>query len=282
MGKMIYLLAAFSLTTAIATPAVSQTLERIRETGQLNLGYRTDAAPLSFRNKAGEPAGYSPLLCGGVALAIAEHLQMRDLNARFVEVDAANRFEKVASGEIDLLCGAATITLRRLEIVDFSVPTYIDGTAVMLPAGADPNPAALIGKKLGVRDSTTTKDALQNTLTGEGVEAEIVTFASHQDGLEAIERGDIDAYFADQSILLFLYLASDNKDKLMVGDDILTVEKQGLAMARGDADFRLVVDTALSNMFASGDVERIYLKALPGVEPGSAIRAMFLTSPILP
>jgi polar amino acid transport system substrate-binding protein/glutamate/aspartate transport system substrate-binding protein len=53
-------------------------------------------------------------------------------------------------------------------------------------------------------------------------------------------------------------------------------------MARGDADFRLVVDAALSEMFANGDIERIYRTALPGVEPGTAIRAMFLTSPILP
>jgi len=119
---------AFSLlaTALLALPASAQTLERIKESGELKLGYRADAAPLSFTDEDGQPAGYSVLLCAGVAQAIANKLQMTDLLATFHAVDATDRFDKVASGEVDLLCGAATITLSRRELVDRDRREFIE------------------------------------------------------------------------------------------------------------------------------------------------------------
>jgi len=269
-------------TALLALPASAQTLERIKETGELKLGFRADAAPLSFIDEDGQPAGYSPFLCIGIAQAIANQLKMEDLLATFHQVDATDRFDKVASGEIDLLCGAATITLKRREIVDFSVPTYVDGTAVMLPRDASEDLAALVGKKVGVRSGTTTLEALENTMEKVGVEAEVFRFADHKAGLAAMQKGEIDAYFADQSILLLLAHSYDETKSFKVTGEILTIEKHGLAMARGDADFRLLVDSAISAMFADGTMEDLFKRALPGAEPGLAIQAMHLLSPTIP
>ena len=272
------LLAALSL----ALPASAQTLERIKQTGELNLGYRSDAAPLSFTDVQGRAAGYSPLLCVGVAQAIANKLNMNDLSVTFVEVDTTDRFEKVASGEIDLLCGAATITLSRRELVDFSVPIYVDGTAVLLPADASDDIRELIGKRVGVRLGTTTQEALENTMEGAGVEAEVFKFADHKAGMAAMRNNEIDAYFADQSILFFLAISEQDRQRFKVTNGILTVEKQGLAMARGDADFRLLVDSLIAEMFANGSMDKLYQTAIPGAEPGQAIQAMRLLSPTIP
>lgn len=269
-------------TALLALPATAQTLERIRATGELKLGYRTDAAPLSFADAQGQPAGYSPLLCAGIAQAIANRLQMSDLLATFHAVGATDRFDKVASGEIDLLCGAATITLSRRELVDFSVPVYVDGTAVMLPKEAPDDLQALIGKKVGVRRGTTTQAALNNTIASLGVEAEVIRFTDHRAGLAAMQNGEIDAYFADQSILFFLAYSSEGVQSFKVTGNILTIEKQGLAMARGDADFRLLVDAAISDMFADGTMQDLFQRALPGADPGVAIQAMNLLSPTIP
>ena len=199
--------------------------------------------------------------------------------ASLVPVDTSDRFEKVASGEIDLLCGVSTITLERRELVDFSVPTYVDGTAVMVAKGYEGGLDSFAGKKVGVRAGTTTFDALTGSLADAGIEADIIAFDSHDAGLAAIESSQITAYFADQSILLFLYINSSLQDSLQLSDEILTIEKQGLALARGDADFRLVVDAALSEMYFDGTMEEIFKTTLPGVTQGVAIQAMYLTSP---
>lgn len=267
---------------ALALPASAQTLDRIQDTKELKLGYRTDAAPLSYADSDGRPSGYTPMVCAEIAQAIANILRMEELDAVFLPVGTENRFDKVAKGEIDLLCGAATITLRRREIVDFSAPIYVDGVAIILPKDGPDTLDGFAGKTIGVRSGTTTQEALSNSLGAAGVAAVTRVFSDHKDGIAALESGAISAYFADQSILFHLYSQSDAREDLKVTGEILTIEKHGLALARNDADFRLVVDAALSQLYTSGRMEQIFAEALPGVTPGLAIRAMHLLAPTIP
>ena len=41
-------------------------------------------------------------------------------------------------------------------------------------------------------------------------------------------------------------------ESFVISDNTLTIEKHGLALARGDADFRLAVDRALSALYETG------------------------------
>ncbi len=276
-------LALAAITTAVlALPATAQTVDKIKETKTLTVGFRTDAPPLSYLDDTGAPNGYSVLVCGQVAQFLANELEIEELEIELVPVDATNRFDKVVSGEVDLLCGAATITLERRTMVDFSTPTYVDGTAVLLPKGAATDFASFAGQKIGVRSGTTTLDALKNTLSATQVDAELVEYETHVAGFEAMQASDLAAYFADQSILLYLNLGLGTTDNFQVMNRLLTIEKHGLAMAKGDDEFRLLVDTALSRLYDTGDMEKIFRGSLPGAEPGAAIEALFMLAPILP
>ncbi|MEM7076548.1 MAG: amino acid ABC transporter substrate-binding protein [Pseudomonadota bacterium] len=262
--------------------ATAQTIDKIRDSGQLAIGFRTDAPPLSFLNDQGQPDGYSPQLCEGLAGAIATALDLPDLEVNFVPVDTGDRFERVASGEIDLHCGAATITLTRREIVDFSIPTYVDGTSIMIPVGGAKGLRDLAGKTVGLRSNTTTEQAVETSYQNAGLDIEIERFTEHRLGVEALLSGEIDAYFADQSILMSYFLGGNLSDRMRILDDVLTIEKHGLALRRGDADFRQLVDTELSRMYTTGKVQQIFAKTLPGAKPGLGLRAMFLIAPTLP
>ena len=257
-------------------------LERIRESGTVRMGYRLDAAPLSFVDENKLPAGYSVLVCKAVAEILAGDLGRPPLKVEGVPTTAADGFDAVAGGKLDLLCGAATITLTRREKVDFSLPIFVDGAAVMLPQGAEPEFAALAGKKIGVHAGTTTEAGLRATLAAQAMQAEVVAMATHQDGLAALENGGIDAYFGDQSILYGLFFESDLSEQLVVSENTLTVEKQGLALPRGDADFRLAVDRAVSGLFASGKMAAFFKAAFPGATPGPGLQALALLGPDLP
>ncbi|RYH10933.1 amino acid ABC transporter substrate-binding protein [Tropicimonas sp. IMCC6043] len=274
--------AILALTIGLAGSASAQTIERIRETNELKLGFRSDAAPLSFANEAGEASGYTPLLCVGIAQELADRLELPNLEVSFVPVTTENRFEKVAAGEIDLLCGAATITMDRREIVDFSDPVFVDGTVALMTRNADPSMKSLAGKKVGVRAGTTTQVALHNSLVKEGIEAELVPFEDHGAGVEALRNGEIAAYFGDQSILVYQLATKNLGSELRITNQLLTVEKQGLAMARGDTDFRLLIDGIVGTMYRRGAVQRVYESMLPGVEPGMAMRALIMIAPTLP
>jgi len=116
------------------------TLKRIADSKSIVLGYRTEAAPFSFAAPDGQPAGYSVDLCKRVVASLEQQLKVPGLAIKWVPVTAANRIAQVTGGFVDLECGTTTVTLGRLEQVDFSNLIFVDGgsfvTAGLGPSGS--------------------------------------------------------------------------------------------------------------------------------------------------
>ena len=260
-------------------PAAAQTLERVRDSGVLRIGYRDDAAPYSYKNAIGQPTGYTVTLCQAVATDIAAEVGRAELAVEYVLVNTEDRFKALQEGRIDLLCSADTATLTRRALIDFSIPTFIDGAGVLLRADGPDDFAELAGQKLGVRAATTTEEALRNTLKRQGVAATIIPVDSHQDGLAKVQSGEITAYFADQAILIFLAMRSEAPEKLKVGERQFTLEPYALGLQRGDDDFRLAVDTSLSRLYRSGEIQRIFKNSFgANANQSEILRTLYLIS----
>ena len=65
---------ALLVAATLALPAAAQTLEKIRKSGVITLGYVDGAAPFSYTDTNGEPQGYSVALCRVVAEGIAAQI----------------------------------------------------------------------------------------------------------------------------------------------------------------------------------------------------------------
>lgn len=260
-----------------ATPALAATLDRIKETGTLRIGFRADALPFSYRNDVGEAAGYSVELCRAVAGEIRRELGLSRLKLDYVPVTTEDRFEAVQQGRIDILCGATTVTLSRRKMVDFSLFTFADGAGVLLRADGPERFEDLAGQKVGVRAATTTEEALRTTMARTSMTLDVVTVEDHQDGLDKLLAGEIAAYFADRAILLFLVAQSEMPDKLRVADNYLTYESYALALPRGDNDFRFAVDRALSHVYRSGAIEEVFARSFTTkAKPSEILRALYV------
>ncbi len=271
-----FLVGVVFATSFIASSVFAGTLDRVRDSGVFKIGYRTDAAPYSYKNTLGEATGYSVDLCRAVAVAVKQSLKMNEISIKYVPVTAENRFKAVQDGRIDILCGATTATLSRRELVDFSLGTFIDGASVMLMADGPGGFGELSGKNVGVRGGTTTEEGLRETLKKLSVDAKVVPVKSHDDGLSKLEKGELSAYFADRAILLFLAAGSASPEKLNVGADYFSLEPYALALQRGDEAFRLVVDRALSRLYRSGRITRVFANAFGNAEPSDVLRSLYI------
>jgi ABC-type amino acid transport substrate-binding protein len=277
MRFLLYGLLALVMLQAPASAA--GTLDKLRETGVLTVGYREDAIPFSYKSDIGEAVGYTVDLCRTVAARLKADLGLDKLSITYVPVTTENRFKAVQDGRIDLLCGAATVTLSRRELVGFSLPTFISGASVLLRADGPENMRALSGHKVGVRGATTTEEALRNTLADLAVDAEVVTVADHQDGLKQLEEGAISAYFGDRAILIFLAARSKVRGNLRLSDQHFTSETLALALPRGDDDFRLAVDRTLSRIYRSGMIGDLFTSAFgQAAKPTGLLQALFVIS----
>jgi len=92
-------------------------LERVRETGVLRVGY-AEEAPYAFLTPAGEVSGQSPEL----ARRIAARLGVRNIEWRVVEFGAL--IDELRRGRIDVVAAGMFITRERAALVGFSDPMF--------------------------------------------------------------------------------------------------------------------------------------------------------------
>jgi ABC-type amino acid transport substrate-binding protein len=266
--------------TPCASVLAQGTLERIQKRGEFRIGYRKDARPLSFEEN-GQAAGYMVDVCRRIADGIKEHLHLANLKLKYVPVTAENRFDAVAKGDVDIECGATTITMSRQERVDFSLMTFVTGGAILCRADRKVGPLTdLAGKTVAVVRGTTTADALQAYLSKNLVDARLIQVADRNDGMGRLQRGEVDGFASDQVVLIGEARAALEKDKTLsfsFADDLFSFEPIALMLRRNDGDFRLVVNRSLVQLFRAGEQLNLYRNWISsaGVGPSPMLVVMY-------
>jgi ABC-type amino acid transport substrate-binding protein len=268
--------AAVLLAWGALTDASASTLDRIKQEKAIRIAYREDAPPFSYKDKIGEPTGFMVDLCREVAKKLADQLHLASLNVVYVPVTAADRFEAIQQQKADLLCEPTSATLSRREVVDFSIPTFVDGASLMIRADGPHDLKAMAGKKIGVLGGTTTEESLRDSLKAAGITSDIIPAKTHAEGVAMLDDGKISAYFADRSILVSLIKDSKAPSKLMLAENYLSVEPYALALPRGDEGFRLAVDQALSHIYRAGEIGAIFKRTFGDAKPGQVLGTLYL------
>ena len=120
-----------ALLLPVSDGVSAATLDRIKQTGKIMFGYRTDARPFSYED-AGKATGFSVDLCQRVADDLKTELGLPALAVEWVPIKLDERISAIQQGKIDLLCGADTVTLTARKDVSFSTPIYPSGTGAIL------------------------------------------------------------------------------------------------------------------------------------------------------
>lgn len=278
IGLAVLCLQISAATAPSMASELTGTLKRVDETGRINLGFREAEPPMSFINKNGAVVGYSIDLCDHIAAAVKKKLDRADIAVSYVPVTAETRFDAIESGKIDILCGATTKTLGRSERVGFTQLTFVTGAALLsLDSAKVSNVAGLKGKQVAVVSGTTTIEALKQALETMLVDAEVVPVPSASEGMVLLDNGEVDAFASDQVVLIGQVIARTSSKQYYLTQELFSFEPFALAVPRGDADFQLVADRALSQLNRSGKILKIYRKWFGkfAEKPTMALRALY-------
>ncbi len=242
----------------LAAQEVTGTLQQILKSGKIKIGYRQSQPPMSFVDKDGNVDGYTIDLCRLIVAGVNSKIGA-DVNIEYVPVTAENRFKALSENKIDILCGATTKTLARSEIVDFTQLTFVTGASFMTLKGKNIR-NNFTGKKIGVVKGTTTAVTLKELFEETATEAEIILLDSTTAGLNALKKETIDALSADQIVLIGLASTAENPGSFSILPDLFSFEPFALAVRRNDADFRLIADRVISDIYRSKQILKIYDK----------------------
>ena len=258
-GKLTIILLIVFLASPLSALELKGTLQQIKKSGKVRIGYRESQPPMSFLDKDGAPAGYSIDICKEIVTEVGNKIGA-DVKVEYVPVTAEGRFKALDDNKIDILCGSTTKTLSRSEIVDFTQLTFVTGASLMTLQDNKAFESGLDGTKIGVAKGTTTAAELKKLFVETSTDAEIVLFDSTKESIDALRQKKIDAISSDQVVLIGIASEEQDRTNFVIKSMVFSFEPFALAVRRNDADFRLVADRVISNLSRSKKILEFYDK----------------------
>lgn len=236
--------------------ATQSTLDLIHERGTMKCGVKESQYGMGYLDSAtGVRSGLDIAYCRGIAAAIGLDPQT---DVEYVPASSQDRFEKLASGEIDVLVRTTTWTTSRDADLnaDFAGMNFFDGQGILIRGDTFPQTATMSATNLAtakvcVGTGTTTEGNLADFDTSNSVGIQIVGVLDAAEGTQKLINGECDAFTGDMSAMVAKKWQLDNDGSitdsngdpidLWIAPEILSKEPLGAATRDNDDDWNDVV-----------------------------------------
>ncbi|MDR2768739.1 MAG: transporter substrate-binding domain-containing protein [Treponema sp.] len=241
----VLLLAAAALSAGCAKKV--EPLDAIKNAGVLKVGVKSDVPRFGLLNTAtNQYEGFEIEL----AKLIAKDLFGDASKVAFTPVTAKTRGPLLDNGELDLIAATFTITEERKLTYNFSTPYYTDAVGMLVKKAAGINSLADCGgKTIGVAQSATSKEAIQNAADAIGVSISFLEFATYPEIKVALDSGRVDVFSVDKSILNG-YL----DESTIILADSFSPQDYGITSKLASTDLAAYVDGLIRKWLADGTI----------------------------
>jgi len=261
--------AAAALACAlVAAPAAAQTLDKIKQAGAITVGHRDASIPFSYYDDNQKPIGYAMDLCAHIVDAVKKELKMPNLEVKYQLVTSANRIPLIANGTVDLECGSTTNNLEREQQVSFTITHFVTANRWVAKKSSNIHSLNdLKGKTVVSTAGTSNIKQITQLNADQNLGMNIISANGHPEAFQMVETGRAVAFIMDDILEYSLAANSRNPSEWEIGSVALSVEPYGIMMRKGDAAFKKVVDTEMTRVYRSGEINQIYdkwfLKPIP-------------------
>ena len=228
---------------AEATPV--STLDTIIARGSMKCGVKESQYGMGYLDAGtGVRSGLDISYCRGVAAALGLN---PDTDVEYIPASGSDRFDKLASGTIDVLIRTTTWTTSRDADLnaDFAGTNFFDGQGIIVREDAYPaelvgnSAAGLHGANICVGIGTTTEGNLVDWFTSRNVDFTAVAVSDAAEATAKFIDGSCDAFTGDMSAMVAKKWQLDG-DNSMNGVDIWIAQellsKEPLAAVTRDYD----------------------------------------------
>ena len=262
MRRVLGLTLALFVAVAASGNAVAQdTLKKIKDTGVVKIGNRDASIPLSYLDDKQQPVGYGVDICLKVVDAIKAELKMPNLKVEFVPVTSQTRIPILTGGNIDLECGSTTNSVERQKQVAFAPTYFMTGTKIIVKKSSGiKGYDDLKGKTVVFTSGTTNERAMKAYSDEHKLGVNFIPSKDHAESFLAVDTGRAVAFPMDDVILYGLRANAKNPNDFEVLGPFLSDDPYGIMMRKDDPQFKKVVDNAVSALYKSGEINKIYHK----------------------
>jgi general L-amino acid transport system substrate-binding protein len=247
------LLIGLAVAVAVAATAIAyerydtRTLKRTVRRGEVLCGVNAGLPGFSIPDDKGNWTGFDVDFCRAVAAAIFDDPK----KARFVPLDASERFKELQSRKVDILSRNSTWSMSRETSYDLYFPAvaYYDGEGFMLPRARNIDSALnLDGSKVCVQSETTTQLNLADYFRANNMKYQERKFAKLDEVIKAYDSGQCDTLTADVSQLYALRLNLGKPGDHIILPDVISKEPLAPVVRQRDDDWMMIVKWTLYAM----------------------------------
>ena len=252
---------ACGLAGPVAAQAQGSTIERIKQTGTIKIGYGT-TPPFSFLDDRGNVVGYSIDLCNALAKEISITLGMSDIHIDYVPRTASNRVQLLNDGHIDIECNASSNTAERRKAAAFSPPHFIAQTRfVSLKKNSLKKLEDLRGKTVSVVLGTVNVGQILQSSRDMKLGLAPVQVNDVQAAFELVKNGTVSAFAMDDILLASMIADSGSPQDYQLSEEGLGEPAPYGFMTRvDDTAFAALVADRLTEIYRRPQMIEIYDK----------------------
>ena len=255
------LLAAAAFIAAAPAMAQEGTLQKIKSSGSITIGHRDASIPFSYYDDKQQPVGYAMDLCHRIVDAVKADLKMPKIETKYQLVTSANRIPLMANGTIDLECGSTTNNLERQKTVWFTITHFVTANRWVAKKSAKlDHLEQLKGKTIVSTAGTTNIKQMTELNAAKNLGMNIISANGHPESFQMVETGRAAAFAMDDILLYSLVAQARNPGDYHISSEATSVEPYGIMLRKDDTEFKKVVDAAMTKIYKSGEINKIYDK----------------------
>lgn len=251
----------FLLLPLFAHAEGTDTLEKIRGSGTIAIGFRDSSIPVSYLAGNGKPAGFAVDLCLKVVDEIRARYSLPDLQVRYTTTTAQNRIPLVVNGTIDIECGSTTNTVARQQQVAFSLTYFVASVTGAVKKSSGINSLAdLNGKTVVASTGTTAIPLMRAFKKTENVQVSEIYGRDNAESFLLVQSDRAAAFVIDDIILVGAIANATNPGDFKILPDVLRKEPYGIMFRKDDPKFKKLVDDVFLKLMKSGEIQALYGK----------------------
>ena len=287
MKKQFLALAILAAMTSGAYAQATDTIAKVKASGEVTMGVRDSSGALSYTLGDGKYVGYHVEVCQRI-LGNLEKAIGKKVAVKYLSVTSQNRIPLVQNGTVDIECGSTTNNATRQKDVAFALTTFVEEVRIAVKANSGITAIAqLKGKNVATTTGTTSVQTLRKHERATGVDFKELFGKDHADSFLLLESGRADAFVMDGSILAGNIANAKNPADFKIVGEVLSVEPIAIMMRKNDPAFKKLADDTIRELVKSGEMAKLYdkwfMQAIPpkntkvGLAASDSIKAAWAT-----
>ncbi|EJF84580.1 hypothetical protein MCU_00158 [Bartonella elizabethae Re6043vi] len=257
--SLLMFIAAVAIGLTSVAHAENDTLEKIKQTGEITLGVR-ESSGLAYALGNNKYVGFHTEMAERIIDDISKKIG-KPIKIHYLPITSQNRIPLLKNKTYDFECGSTTNDIARSKEAAFAYTTYVEEVRIAVKKNSNIKSLDdLNGKTVATTTGTTSVQLIRKNKRAKNIHFKVVKGKDHADSFLLLESGRADAFVMDGSILAGHIAKSKNPSDYVILDTVLSVEPIACMLRLHDTKLEQAINDSILRQIKDESLEKLYDK----------------------